>query len=246
MTTTIGRQRFTTLLGVELRKLIDTRSGKLLFGSAIALPIALLVWKLTHTSTIPPTFGGYNASVLPSVSFLLPVLGLLAMTSEWTQRTALTTFTLSPRRLRVFTAKFSAAVMLGIGVLVVTVPLALGATALGGSIADGADYANAGGEIRATVIMTLLQIVMGAAFGALVPVTAVALGAFYAAPTVWSGFAPGLLGHNARWLDVFDAYGRLASTHPTRHLGETLTAITVWVLAPAAVGIYRSARREVK
>ena len=39
MTTTIGRQRFTTLLGVELRKLIDTRSGKLLFGSAIALTI---------------------------------------------------------------------------------------------------------------------------------------------------------------------------------------------------------------
>ena len=241
----ISPQRFPTLVRVELRKLIDTRSGKLLFGAAIALTVALLGWKLAHTSSIPPTFGAYNASVLPSVSFLLPVLGLLAMTGEWTQRTALTTFTLSPRRLRVFGAKFTAAIALGLGVLVVTIPITLAATALGGAIAGSAEFANVGGEIRATVVMTLLQIVMGAAFGALVPITAVALGAFYAAPTVWSAFAPAALGRNARWLDIFDAYGRLASIHPTRHLAETMTAVAVWVLVPAAAGLLRSVRREV-
>jgi len=243
----IRSQRFSTLLSVELRKLVDTRSGKVLFGSAIALTVGLLAWKLTHTSTIPVSFGSYNASVLPAVTFLIPVLGLLAMTGEWTQRTALTTFTMAPRRLRVFGAKFSAATLLGLGVLTVTVPVSLGATALGGAISDhGATFANVGGEIRSTVIATLLQIVMGAAFGALIPVTAAALGAFYAAPAVWTAFAPELLKGNARWLDIFDAYGRLGSGHPWQHLAQTLTAAAAWVVLPAAVGLYRSLRREVK
>lgn len=242
----IRPQRFSTLLRVELRKLTDTRSGKVLFGSAVTLTVGLLVWKLFHTSSVPVEFSRYNASVQPAVSLLLPVLGLLAMTSEWTQRTALTTFTLSPRRLRVFGAKFGAALVLGIGVLLVTVPLSLAATALGGVIGDGATYANAGGEIRATVIATLLQVVMGAAFGALIPVTAAALGAFFAAPTVWAAFAPEVLKDNSRWLDIFEAYDRLASNHPTHHLAQTLTAIAAWVLLPAAIGLYRSVRREVK
>ena len=43
----------------------------------------------TTTAPASPTF----------VAFLAPLIGLLAMTSEWTQRTALTTFTLAPRRL---------------------------------------------------------------------------------------------------------------------------------------------------
>jgi hypothetical protein len=36
------------------------------------------------------------------------------------------------------------------------------------------------------------------------------------------------------------------SIHPGRHLGETVTSITAWVVLPAAVGLYRSVRREVK
>jgi len=39
-------------------------------------------------------------SVLPQ-SWLLPVLGIMAVTSEWTQRTGLVTHTLEPRRSRI-------------------------------------------------------------------------------------------------------------------------------------------------
>ena len=59
---------------------------------------------------------------------LLPVIGVMAMTSEWTQRTALTTFTLSPRRVRVQLAKFVSAIVLSVVVLTATALLALAAT----------------------------------------------------------------------------------------------------------------------
>ena len=63
---------------------------------------------------------------------------------------------------------------------------------------------------------------------------------------MWAAFAPEVLKDNSRWLDIFEAYDRLASNHPTHHLAQTLTAIAAWVLLPAAIGLYRSVRREVK
>ena len=40
------------------------------------------------------------------MGILLPVLGILLVTSEWSQRTAMVTFTLEPSRSRVIAAKF--------------------------------------------------------------------------------------------------------------------------------------------
>lgn len=243
----VPRLTFATQFRVELRKLTDTRSGRLLTAASVLLAVGLLVWKLANTATIPVTFGRYYASARPSVLFLIPLLGLLAMTSEWTQRTALTTFTMSPRRLSVFGAKFLAALTLALGALAVTTLVTFGATALGGAISgDGAVFTDIGTEIRSTLISTVLQVVMGAAFGAIIPVTAAAIGAFFAAPTVWTAVAPELLKDNARWLDIYEAYGRLGTDHPGRHLSQTLTAIAAWVVVPAIIGLYRSVRREVK
>ena len=47
-----------------------------------------------------------------------PVVGILAVTSEWTQRTGLTTFALVPERERVIAAKVVAAVALALGAVV--------------------------------------------------------------------------------------------------------------------------------
>ena len=62
--------------------------------------------------------------------------------------------------------------------------------------------------------MTALQVTMAAGFGALAAQTAVAVGAFLVAPTVWSVVGPLLFGANAQWLDVFSAYDQLSSDAP--------------------------------
>ena len=51
------------------------------------------------------TFLNFMGATATPQGFLLPVLGILLVTSEWTQRTALVTFTLVPVRGRVMAAK---------------------------------------------------------------------------------------------------------------------------------------------
>ena len=48
----IRPQRLSTLLRVELRKLVDTRSGKAILGIGVAIPLAALVWMLFKGSEV--------------------------------------------------------------------------------------------------------------------------------------------------------------------------------------------------
>lgn len=171
----------------------------------------------------------------------------MAMTSEWSQRTALTTFTLSARRVRVQLAKFVSAILLSAVVLTMTTLLALGATAIGGAIAGhGTSYAGLGGALAGAYLTTALNVVMGAAFGAVFAQTAVAIVIFFVTPTAWALAGPALFKDNADWLDVFVAFGRIAERQLNGTAPETLTAVGVWIVLPTIVGLWASSRREVK
>lgn len=87
---------------------------------------------------------------------------------------------------------------------------------------------------------------MGAAFGALIAQTAVAILAFFIAPTAWSLAGPALFKDNANWLDVFGALGRIAERDLHGMVPETLTAVGAWIVLPTIVGLWASSRREVK
>jgi ABC-type transport system involved in multi-copper enzyme maturation permease subunit len=241
----IHPQRLFTLLTVEFRKLVDTRSGKAVLAIGLAVPLAALVYLLVK--------GGDDMSwrhfsdFTPVLGLTIPLIGLFAMTAEWTQRTALTTFTLSPRRGRVLAMKFVASFGLAMAVLAVVIGLTLAATALGGLITGIApSYAFVGADVSSLAIITALQVIMAAGFGALAAQTAVAVGAFLVAPTLWAVVGPLVFGANGQWLDVFAAYGRLSSSTPFADLPQTLTAIAIWVVLPTTVGVVRSLRREVK
>src|SRR4029077_9612833 len=201
----IRPQRLFTLLTVEFRKLVDTRSGKAVLGIGLAIPLVALCW-LLYRSAGDTVSWRYFSQIAPMLSLTIPLIGLFAMTSEWTQRTALTTFTLSPRRGRVLAMKFVAALMLSMAVLGAVIALTLGATALGGLRAGQApSYEFFASDTRGLVIMTALQVVMAAGFGALAAQTAVAVGAFLVAPTLWTAIGPLVFGSNAHWLGVFPA-----------------------------------------
>ena len=237
--------RFPTLTSVELRKMTDTRSGRWLLATIIGLVGAVLAYKVTQTR-IELAFDNYSLAVTNVIAFLAPIIGLLAMTSEWTQRTALTTFTLAPRRLPVFAAKYVAAIGLSLAVLAVGLLMAAGATGIAGLVHDGASFAGSFDAVRSAVIIVVLQVTMAAAFGALAAQSVAALVAYLAAPTAWAIASDALFGERAPWLDIFSAYDQLSSNHPFDHLAQTLTAVTVWVIVPSVVGITRSLRREVK
>ncbi len=242
----IRPQRFTRLFQVEFRKLLDNRSGKAILGIALAAPVIALTWLLIQGTGGDESWRAY-AQFTPALGLIIPLIGLFAMTSEWTQRTALSTFTLSPRRGRVLAAKFAASFTLAMAVVAVTVGLTAGATVLGGVIhGQTPSFEFFGGDVRGLVILTALQVIMAAGFGALAAQTAVAVAAFLVAPTLWAVVGNAVFGVNAQWLHVFHAYDRLSGDQPFTELPQTLTAIAVWVVLPTTIGVWRSLRREVK
>ena len=240
-------QSFLKLVTIELRKSVNTRSGRVLIGAILLIAIAAITWQLTHLPQGPAGFDGFLGAASTGVMLILPVIGVMAMTSEWTQRTALTTFTLSPRRVRVQLAKFVSAIVLGAVVLTVVVLFAFAGTALAGAVTDHTTtYAGMGGQLAGAYLTNALNVVMGAAFGAVIAQTAVAILVYFIAPTAWSLAGPALFKDNANWLDVFGAFGRIADRNLNGMLPETLTAIGIWIVLPTIVGLWASSRREVK
>jgi hypothetical protein len=237
--------RFATLTSVELRKMTDTRSGRWLIATILTLVTAVLVWKVAHPS-IRPEFDNYGGAAATFIAFLAPLIGLLAITSEWTQRTALTTFTLVPRRAPVIAAKYVASVGLSLGLLAVSLVLAGGFTMLGGTVHGDASFGGLATDIRSFAIVVVLQVTMAMAIGLLAGQTPLAISAFLIAPTAWAALSSAVLKGASPWFDVFSAYDRLASSQPVEHFAQTLSAVTLWVLLPSALGLVRSLRREVK
>ena len=245
--TRLPGQPFARLVGTELRKAVDTRSGRWLLVALLGLAGVALGWQVWHASQAPVSFLDFLDTAYTPVGVLLPVLGILAMTAEWSQRTALTTFTLSPRRVPVLLAKVVAALVLTLAVVLLVTGLTVVATAIGGLVSDGAVDWSFGWRDGVGILLTHeLNVLMGAGFGALIPVTGVALTVFFVAPNLFNMLAPHVLKGRAEWFDVFAALARTSGLHMDGKLAQSLTAVGLWVLLPAAVGLWRSARREVK
>lgn len=237
------------LIAVELRKSGNTMSGRLVLAALALLGAAGLALEVvradTGTDQAPAVFAGY-ANAAMTAELLLPVVGVLLMTSEWSQRTALTTFALVPRRGRVLIAKLAAALVLsGVAVIVLAAMAGLTTLVVGTVSGAGVDFTGAGRGMLNLLASGALEVLLGAAFGALLQQSAVALVAVLLAPVVWSSVAPPLLGTSADWLDIFLATSTLTSLSLGDRPAQTLTAVTVWIVLPLLLGTWRALRRDV-
>ncbi len=242
----VRRPSIVQLTGIELRKAVDTRAGRVLLAVIVLVAAATIVFKFFRGTADDLAFAAWARDALIPAAVLLPVLGVLAMTSEWTQRTALTTFTLTPRRLRVLTAKLAAAAVLGVVVTLVVQALALAGVAVRAAMLGApADYANLGRTVAGSMVATALGVLMGAAIGALIQHSAGALVTYYVAPNVVLVAAAVAFGEGARWLDVQSAFGELQQFDLANGVGPVVTSIALWVVLPLALGLWRSVRRNV-
>lgn len=242
---------FGSLLHAELRKTVDTRAGRwllIVIVAVTALAMGLVMWFSRESGAGFPAL--LATAVLPQ-AVLLPVLGILTAASEWSQRTALITFTQEPRRLRVMFAKTLAAVLLGLIVLAVTFVLAALAHVLSATLADtDIDLELTGSLVLNFTVLQVLYILMGVAFGALLLNVPLAIAAFFVLPVVMSILTStiGWLRDRAAWVDQTVASGPFlgpdsASAEQWQQLGVTSI---IWIAVPLALGLWRVARREVK
>lgn len=241
---------FRRLLHAELRKLVDTRAGRwlviVLAGISMLAVVAVLIWGEDTDITYEALFG---VTALP-LFVLLPVLGIMAATAEWSQRTGLVTFTLEPHRGRVVAAKVLAAVTLGLVVVACAAVAAALAHLVGIAMRDVPGSWSVDGPLVSGLVLALvLYVLQGLAFGFVLLSTPLAIVAVLVLPTAWS-VATGLVTSMqdvARWLDLSLVIDPLTNGTMTgedwAHLG---TAALLWIGLPMAVGCWRVLTREVK
>ena len=116
---------FPRLTFVELRKMVDTRAGFWLQLATAVLTLAIVIVFCLFAETEDLIFRDAFALAILPASILLPIIGILLVSSEWSQRTALITFTLVPKRMRVMGAKIAASLVLGALVLVIALVVAV-------------------------------------------------------------------------------------------------------------------------
>ena len=241
------RPSMAELTRVELRKMFDTRSG---FWLPICVGIVaigtVLITVLTgpnENHTFTHVFGN---AVLPT-AILLPLIGVLLVTGEFSQRTALTTFTLVPSRARVMSAKLSASVVCSIVALVFCLVVGAGATAIHPASGSGAWTLHAVLLPQALLYLATAMIT-GVAFGAALLVSAPAIVIYLLLPTIWSALSNSIsaLQGPSDWLEASNTLDPMV-----RHaLGATdwLQAgatLALWMALPLAIGWWRVMRRDV-
>lgn len=240
---------FHRLALVELRKQLDTRAGRWLLGVIVLLNAALIALILLTGGPEQRTWQELTTASSLAQLLLLPLIGIMAATSEWSQRTALTTFTLEPRRARVTAAKLGSAWVLGLAVMAAAlfagaVFNVIGMVWLDGDGSWAMEWAVLGGMLLAL----LLLVTQGLAFGLALMSTPVAIVTYLALPTVWSLVTMLVSGleEPAKWLNLDVAMTALmAGEMSGEHWAQLATSAALWIGIPLTIGVWRTARRDV-
>jgi ABC-type transport system involved in multi-copper enzyme maturation permease subunit len=242
------------VVSVELQKMFDTRSGFWLMASIVIASVlatgAVILWAPNSELT----YSTFAAAIGFPMAVILPMIAVLSVTSEWSQRSGLTTFTLVPHRGRVILAK--ALVAIGVGVASMLLAFGIGAIGniAGSAIAGAPTVWDDGfgvlgyillGNVLGLLVRFLLPTVLRNSAGAIVAYFVYS----FVLPTLSMLLANGQQWFRdlQPWIDFNFAQGQLfngsMSGEQWAHLG---VAGTIWLVAPLAVGLAMLMRSEVK
>lgn len=249
-----ARIPFTRVLQVELIKMFDTRSGFWLMVGIAASAIIATGAVIAFAPDDQIVYDNFGAAIGVPMVFLLPVMAILSVTSEWSQRSGLTTFTLVPHRNRVLAAK--ALVSIAVGAVSIVVALAIGA--VGNLIGAGIAGVDPVWDISLTQALTLvlanvLNLMVGFMLGVLIRNSPGAVVGYFVygfvLPPVTLLLAQlnGWWEDKQPWLDFNYAIGPLFDGEVSRTEWAQLGVTTsLWVLLPLLVGLLLVRRAEVK
>jgi hypothetical protein len=242
------------LVGVELRKMFDTRSGFwLITGGAILAAVATVVTVLFAPDD-ELTYEAFAAAIGMPLSVLLPMTAILAVTSEWSQRTGLSTFTLVPHRGRVIRMKLAATLIVGVA----SIALAFGIGALGNLIGSQIAGVPLTWDVSASRAATIfladaLGMLMGFTLGVLIRNSAGAIVGYFVYGLVLPAAlgalasAPGWFRDLQGWVDFQFSSTRLYEENLVgQDWGHLATSGLIWLVIPLAIGLRLVVRSEVK
>lgn len=245
---------FSRLVKVELRKMFDTRAGRWLMISIAVIAVLAAVSVIAFAPDDVITFEVFGSAFGVPLNILLPVVAIMAVTSEWTQRSGLTTFTLVPHRGSIISAKIVASLIVG----VISILLSFATGALGNLVGAAINGLDPVWNIEVSQFFTisltyLLGMMLGFTLGALFRNTPAAIVGYVA----YAFILPGIFGVLAAlqdwfadiqpWIDFNFAQTPLfegdLSGEEWAHLG---VSGIIWFVIPLALGILLIRRSEVK
>lgn len=260
-----GPTPFSRLVAVEWRKMIDTRSGIWLLsitGGLLVLVMALIVLVVGLNDGQVDARGLMQGFSIP-ISLLLPVFGILTITSEWSQRSALASFTLEPHRIRVVWAKLVAVSALAVATIVLALVLGALTNVLCAAVTGNPLlWELSASELVWTIVSQLAFFAMGFALGCLLLNTPGAVTLFYVVALLLPIMLWGTLfaifdwaQDVLPWIDINTALAPLISgsniigepveVGPINYV-QGLWTFLLWVGLPVSLGMWRILRAEVK
>ncbi len=244
----------TRLVAVELGKMFDTRAGFWLVSAIGILAVVATGAAIAFAPDDAVTYSTFAQAVGVPMSVLLPIIAILSVTGEYSQRTALMTYTLVPRRGLVIGGK--ALAVLVVGILGTVAALAIGALGnVVGALARGVDPAwnvSAGAivlVVAADVMVMTVGFMLGVVFrsspGAIVGyfVYSLVLPGLFATLAAYQGWFADL----QAWVDVNFSINRLYDNAMTAQAWTQLVLTSlIWIAAPLLLGVRAVLRAEVK
>ncbi len=239
---------------VELRKMFDTRSGFWLMASIGILSLLATAAVILFAPEDEQTYSAFASAFGFPMAVILPMIAILSVTSEWSQRSGLTTFTFVPHRGRVITAKLIAS----IGVGVVSMLLAAGIGAVGnlvGTAISGVDTVWDVGmlEFGYIVLANVLGMLVGFMLGVLIRNSAGAIVGYFVysllLPTITMVLAASQEWFRdlQPWVDFNYAQSALFNETMTGQQWAQLGVTSAgWLVVPLAIGLWLVMRSEVK
>jgi ABC-2 type transport system permease protein len=238
-----------TLVRVELRKSCDTRAGRWLLITLGLLALGVVVLLLFAGSPGELNFEAFLLTAQLPMGIFLPVIGIIAVTSEWSQRTALTTFTLVPRRSRIMVAKIVALTLLALVAVVISIATA----ALGNVIAEVTREADgswgSASTLAGVALFQVLCVLVGVGVGMLLLSAPQAIVVYLLLPFLLSSLADSIhaLENVSRWISLLDTITLLLGEQLTGTAWARIaTSVALWSLLPMLIGSLRIQRREVQ
>ena len=234
------------LVAVELRKMVNTRAGFWLQLATVAITVLAVIVACVVADPADLTFASSLDVGVKPAAFVLPVVGILLVTSEWSQRTGMITFALVPVRSRVLGAKLIASLVLAMPMFVMSVAVVAAGVLVASPGVDGT-WSDAAPLIGQSAVYLTAGMITGVALGAILLASAPAIVVLFPLPTAWmavvslsffADVAPWV--SNARALSPMQE--EVMSATQWAHVG---TALALWMLLPLLIGTWRVTRREV-
>ena len=248
---------FWRLVLVELRKSYDTRAGFWLLATigilVTIVEAVIMISTLVNDDVI--FYEDFAATAGGIASILLPVLGIILVTSEWGQRTAMVTFAIEPRRSRVVLAKLVVGAIASVATVAVMLVIGLVCTAICEVLQPDLTLWQMEWWLPLAFIVTMtLTMTVGFSMASLLLNTPAAIVVFflywYALAIVLFVIADLISGFNdiAPWINFQAALEPVWdwSMETGEEWGQLLVSAGLWIVLPLGAGLWRITNAEVK